>query len=75
MDNEPKDLQIPGKTVGLMAGNRGMEAHSQGRFDNPTEASRKGNGPRPFMAHSGPDVESPLNRGQFSARNAQRGNK
>jgi len=34
----------------------------------PTEAKRLGNGPRPFMSHSGPSVESPLNRGQFSVR-------
>lgn len=35
----------------------------------PTEAKRLGNGPRPFMAHSGPEAgKSGIDRGQFSVR-------
>jgi hypothetical protein len=43
-------------------------------FANPTEASRKGNGPRPFMGHSGPVAGDPgIDRGQFSSRSVKQG--
>lgn len=52
---------------------RGFEAHGDD-VANPTEASRKGNGPRPFMGHSGPTTgDSGIDRGQFSARHVKQG--
>jgi len=46
---------------------RGFEA--DGFSSNATEASRKGNGPRPFLGHSGPTAaDSGIDRGQFSIR-------
>lgn len=66
MDNEAKDITYPGPRY-----NRGHEQHCA-HFENPTEASRKGNGPRPFMGHSGPtSADTGIDRGQFSVRNVQ----
>lgn len=54
--------------------NRGFEDHTNGIFANPTETSRKGNGPRPFMGHSGPVAGDPgIDRGQFSSRSVKQG--
>lgn len=76
MDNdEVKDIEYPGKTLkhGNVQLQRGYEPHSE-HFENPTEASRKGNGPRPFMGHSGPAAGDPgIDRGQFSSRNVKQG--
>lgn len=53
--------------------NRGFEEHV-GQFANPTETSRKGNGPRPFLGHSGPVAgDSGIDRGQFSSRSVKQG--
>lgn len=53
---------------------RGFEDHTNGIFGNPSEASRKGNGPRPFMGHSGPvAADSGIDRGQFSSRSVKQG--
>jgi len=53
--------------------NRGFEDHGP-QFANHTEASRKGNGPRPFMGHSGPAADdSGIDRGQFSSRSVKQG--
>ena len=47
--------------------NRGYE--DDGFSSNHKEASRKGNGPRPFMGHSGPVADaSGIDRGSFSSR-------
>lgn len=44
------------------------------QFANATEASRKGNGPRPFMGHGGPVADaSGVDRGQFSSRSVKQG--
>lgn len=68
MDNEPKDIKIPGETLDRGSTRRGFEDHGA-KFANPTEASRKGNGPRPFLGHSGPAAaDSGIDRGQFSIR-------
>lgn len=69
--NTPNGLELkaPSTAVGgspTIA--RGLEPHV-GNFDNPMETSRKGNGPRPFMGHSGPVAgDSGVDRGQFSSR-------
>lgn len=53
--------------------NRGLEDHGN-LFANPSEASRKGNGPRPFLGHSGPVADaSGIDRGQFSSRSVKQG--
>lgn len=75
MDNETKDVEYPGKTLkhGDVSRQRGYENHSP-HFENPTETSRKGNGPRPFLGHSGPVADhSGIDRGQFSSRRVKQG--
>lgn len=71
MDNEPKEIKYPGHR--LSDTTRGFEK-SWYESDSPKEASRKGNGPRPFMGHSGPAAaDSGIDRGQFSSRRVKQG--
>lgn len=46
---------------------RGFDSHWD-LWDNPTEAKRLGNGPRPFMSHGPLSDASTIDRGQFSVR-------
>lgn len=67
-----KDIQYPAHTLGDTT--RGFTDSAPGLDSNPKEASRKGNGPRPFLGHSGPVADaSGVDRGQFSARSVKQG--
>lgn len=77
MSTNSKDITYPGHPVtgAEISGRptRGLEPHSE-QFANPSEASRKGNGPRPFLGHSGPVADaSGVDRGQFSSRHVKQG--